>query len=38
MTPREERWIQRSKIALGIVGIVIALYAIHLLHVIAYQR
>jgi len=36
MSPREERWIQRIKIVLGIIGIGLAGYAVHLLHLIAY--
>lgn len=36
MTPREERWIQRTKIVLGITAIALGVYAVHLLHVIAY--
>jgi hypothetical protein len=35
---REERWIQRTKIVLGIVAISGLVYAIHLLHVIAYGK
>jgi hypothetical protein len=37
MTP-EERFIQWSKIALGLAALALSLYAVHLLHIIAYGK